>query len=163
MPYPLLVIAVRAVDAVFFKPARKRREAEYLAQRFCCACNAEVDPDAAFCQNCGKAAFTTRGAILEKAAAEKRERKAQQRQRAAVERQRREQDARVRAARSRCREVLSFRYCAGCHVGLGANHSFCRTCGRPTADLPIAYAVQIAQNEFPDVISNQDKFKRFVE
>ena len=158
----IATVAFKGIDAVFFKPGRERRKAEYLAQRFCCACNTQVGLDAAFCQNCGKREFTTRGAILENAAAEKQERKAQQQKRAALERNRKEQETRVRASRNRCRDLLSFRYCATCHVALGANHKFCETCGCATDDLPITYAAQIAHDEFPDLVSTEDEFKRFV-
>jgi hypothetical protein len=68
----------------------------------------------------------------------------------------------VRTARNRCRELLSFRYCATCHVALAPNHKFCETCGCPTENLPATYAARIAHNEFPDLVSTEDDFERFM-
>ena len=181
---PLTIGIVKAIDAVFFARKRKqkaeqrkqeaaraaqeaaRADAAYRAQRCCTSCSSEVAIDAAFCQRCGGNAFTTRETLLAKAAEEQKRKNAIDEQRKATERANKEAERRERArrdaARTRCREFASFRYCAACRITLEATYSFCTTCGAGTDSLPIRYAVQYAADEFPDLVSNETDFNRLV-
>lgn len=174
---PLIIGIVKAIDYVFFASGRKRKaeqskraaaqaDAAYRAQRCCVSCNTEVVTGASFCQRCGGRTFTTRGNLLAKAAEEQTRKNAIEEQRKAIERANKETERRAQArrdaARKRCREFSSFRYCASCNSALEAAFQFCTSCGSAAQPLPLVYAVQFAVDEFPDLVSNETDFKRLV-
>ena len=142
----------------------------------CCAsCGTKVSLGIAFCHLCGSSNMTNRGIFtdleaenkvrLEKEAAAKRTvEEAKKREQLGRERREKEQRQaereRHQAAKQRCQELLAWRYCEPCHATFESTHRFCTGCGQPTQDLPKVFALEYAQQEYPDLITDQTKFDR---
>jgi len=136
------------------------------AKRCCASCKTEIEDNVAFCHECGGCKFTTRGAIIDREAAELRRREEEEQRQRAVSEARREAETERRFhyedARRRCRLFVALRYCGICNSALDHAHKFCTTCGGATEQLPFEFAYAYGREEFPELVKSEDDFKRLL-